>query len=91
VEREYTITFSKYGAGNKVMSFAYARADPDGREADAERISALIEALTGKKPMIRRMKGGKIQIECYRGHLEGFMRFEELVETILKWLEETSR
>ena len=92
VEREYTITFSKYGAGNKVRSDTYAGGNtPEVREAEAERLSALIEALTGKKPMIRRMKGGKIQIVCYRGHLEGFMRFEELVETILKWLEETSR
>jgi hypothetical protein len=91
VVREYTITFGRYGAGNKVMSFTYARADPDGREAKAERISALIEALTGKKPMIRRMENGKIQIVCYRGHLEGFARYAELAETIIKWLVETSR
>jgi hypothetical protein len=92
VEREYTITFSKYGAGNKVRSDTYAGGNtPEVREAEAERLSALIEALTGKKPMIRRMKGGRIMIICYGGHLEGFMRFEELVETILKWLEETSR
>jgi Fe2+ transport system protein FeoA len=92
VEREYTITFSKYGAGNKVRSDTYAGGNtPEVREAEAERLSALIEALTGKKPTIRRMKGGRIMIICYGGHLEGFMRFEELVETILKWLEETSR
>jgi hypothetical protein len=91
VEREYTITFSRYGAGNKVRSDTYARADPDGREADAERLSVLIEVLTGKKPTIQRMKGGRIKIVCYGGHLEGFMRYAELVETILKWLEERSR
>jgi hypothetical protein len=91
VEREYTITFGRYGANNKAMGFAYASADaPGGREADAERFSALVEALTGKKPTINRKKN-KIQMVCYRGHLEGFMRFEELVETIIKWLVETSR
>jgi hypothetical protein len=91
VEREYTITFGRYGANNKAMGFTYASADaPGGREADAERFSALVEALTGKKPTINRKKN-KIQMVCYGGHLEGFMRFEELAETILKWLVETSR
>jgi hypothetical protein len=88
VEREYTITYGRYGAVNKVISFTYARAD---READVERLSALIEALTGKKPTIRRMENGKIQIVCYRGHLEGFARYAELAETIIKWLVETGR
>ncbi len=90
VVREYTITFGRYGAGNKVMSFTYARADPDGRETEAERLSALIEALTGKKPMIRRMTDGRIMIVCYRGHLEGFRRYTELADAIERWLEETS-
>jgi hypothetical protein len=90
VVREYTITFGKYGAGNKVMCFTYARADPDGRETEAERLSALIEALTGKKPMIRRMTDGRIMIVCYRGHLEGFRRYAELADAIERWLEETS-
>jgi hypothetical protein len=91
VEREYIITFGRYGAGNKVRSDTYARADPDGREAEAERISALIEALTGKKPTIRRMKDGRIMIVCYGGHLEGFAHYAELADAIEKWLEETSR
>ncbi len=37
------------------------------------------------------MKDGRIMIICYEGHLEGFMRYAELAETIMKWLEETSR
>jgi hypothetical protein len=35
------------------------------------------------------MKDGRIKIECYEGHLEGFMRYAELANTIEKWLEET--
>ncbi len=91
VEREYTITFSRRGADNAAVGFAYARADPDGREKDAERYSALIKALTGVKPKIRRMKNGKIVIECYGGHQVGFMGFAELANVIKRWLEETSR
>jgi hypothetical protein len=38
VVREYTITFSRSSANNKVEGFAVARANaPDGRETDAER------------------------------------------------------
>jgi hypothetical protein len=91
VESEYIITFGRYGDNNKAMGFIYASADaPGGREADAERFSALVEALTGKKPTINHKKN-KIQMVCYGGHLEGFMRYAELVETIIKWLVETSR
>ncbi len=74
------------------MGFAYASVDaPGGREADAERLSALVEALTGKRPRVCRMKNGRIKIECYRDHLDGFARFAELADAIEKWLEETSR
>jgi len=67
-----------------------ARADaPGGREADAERLAAVIEALTGVKPRIRRMKDGRIMIECGKEHLDGFARFAELAEAIVRWLEET--
>jgi hypothetical protein len=87
VVREYTITFGKY---NMVVGRAVARADaPGGREADAERLAAVIEALTGVKPNIRHMKDGTIIIECYRRHLEGFRRYVELADTIEEWLEET--
>jgi len=89
--REYTITYSRHARNNAAVGLAYARADPDGREADAERFSTLVKALTGKEPRIRRLKNGKIKIECYGGHLEGFMGFAELAAVIKKWLEETSR
>ncbi len=85
VRREYVITFSRRRADNKAVGYAY------GREADAERFSALIEALTGKKPRIHRMKNGAIIIECGREHLDGFARYAELADAIAKWLEETSR
>ena len=50
VRREYEITFGGYGR-NAAVGFAAARADaPGGREADAVRLSALIEALTGVMP-----------------------------------------
>jgi len=92
VVREYTITYGRYGTNNKAMGFAYARADaPGGREADAERFSALIKALTGREPKVYQRSDGKIMIECYEGHLEGFMRYAELADAIEKWLEETSR
>jgi hypothetical protein len=91
VVREYTITFGRY-KNNKTMGFATARAEaPGGREADAERFSALIKALTGKEPKIRRMKDGSIIVECSRAHLDGFMRYAELADAVEKWLEETGR
>jgi hypothetical protein len=49
-----------------------------------------VEALTGVKPWIRRMKNGTIVIVCGREHLDGFARFAELADAIEKWLEETS-
>jgi hypothetical protein len=91
VRRDYTITFGRYGKINAAIGYATARVDPDGREADAERLSALIKALTGKEPRIRRKKNGQIEVECSKGHLEGFMRFAELADAIKKWLKETSR
>ena len=91
VVREYTITYSRRGR-NAAVGLAYARADaPGGRETDAERFSALIKALTGEEPRVYYMENGKIKIECYGGHLEGFMRYRELADAIASWLEETSR
>ena len=49
----------------------------------------MVEALTGKRPRVYRMKDGRIMIECGREHLDGFMRFAELADAIEKWLEET--
>jgi hypothetical protein len=92
VESEYTITYGRRGRNNAAVGYAYARADaPEVREADAERFAAVIKALTGKEPLIRRMEDGKIQMICYRRHLEGFMRYAELVDVIESWLEETGR
>jgi hypothetical protein len=91
VRREYVITYGRYGK-NEARGRAYASAEaPGGREDDAKRFSALIKALMGEEPKVYRMKNGKIIIECYEGHLEGFMRYAELAETIKKWLEETGR
>jgi len=91
VRGEYTITFGRYGK-NAAVGFAVARADaPGGREADAERFSALIKALTGKEPRVRRMKDGEMLLECYKGHLNGFARYAELADAIARWLEETGR
>ncbi|MCC6035997.1 MAG: hypothetical protein LM559_02970 [Pyrobaculum sp.] len=91
VRRDYEVTYGRYGETNAALGFATARADPDGREKDAERFSALVKALTGREPKVYRMKNGKIIIRCYREHLDGFMRFAELADAIARWLEEASR
>ncbi|NAZ34877.1 MAG: hypothetical protein GU356_11490 [Pyrobaculum sp.] len=92
VRREYEIAFGRYGETNAAKGFAVARADaPGGREADAERLAAVIEALTGKKPRMRRKSDGTIEIECGRAHLHGFKRYAELADAIKKWLEETGQ
>jgi len=92
VTREYKITYSRSGADNAAVGRTVARADdPDGREKDAERFSALVKALTGEEPKVYRMKDGKIIIKCFRKHLDGFKRFVELADAIEKWLEETRR
>jgi Fe2+ transport system protein FeoA len=82
---EYTITYSRRGAINAAVGYAVVR------EADAERLIAVIMALTGREPGVYRRSGGKIEVKCYRGHLEGFMRYKELAGPIKNWLEETSR
>ena len=50
-----------------------------------------MEALTGKRPRIRRKSDGTIELVCGREHLDGFMRYKELAKAIAKWLEETKR
>jgi hypothetical protein len=92
VVREYTITYSRRGRDNAAVGFAVARGSaPEDREEDAERLAAVVEALTGVKPKIRRKKNGQIIIECYREHLDGFKRFSKLADAIARWLEETRR
>ena len=91
VKSDYEITYGRYGRRNAAIGFAAARADaPGGREADAERLSALIKALTGREPGVYRIKDGRIKIECYEGHLEGFRRYAELADAIEKWLKGTN-
>ena len=84
VRHDYTITFGRYGKKNMAVGYAYIR-----EEADAERLSALVEALTGKRPKVRRTKNGEIVIECYEGHLGGLAHYAELAEAIARWLAET--
>jgi hypothetical protein len=92
VRSDYTITYGRYGRNNAAVGFATAKADaPGGREADAERFSALIKALTGKEPRIHKRSNGAVEIVCDREHLDGFMRYTELADAIEKWLEKTSR
>ena len=92
VRSEYTITYGRYRKINAALGFATARADaPGGREADAERFTAVIKALTGREPRVYRKSDGRIIIECYEGHLEGFARYAELADAIERWLEETRR
>jgi hypothetical protein len=90
VKSEYMITFGRFGKLNVAMGRAYARSDaPGGKETDAERLAALIKALTGREPKVYRMKDGTIMIKCHEGHLDGFMRYAEVANHIMKWLEET--
>jgi transcription initiation factor TFIIIB Brf1 subunit/transcription initiation factor TFIIB len=89
VVREYTITFGRYGADNVAKGIAAARADaPGGREADAERLVAVIKALTGREPRVSKRGDGKIEVICNRTHLEGFRRFAELADAVERWLGE---
>jgi hypothetical protein len=90
VKSEYMITFGRFGKLNVAMGRAYARSDaPGGKETDAERLAALIKALTGREPKVYRMKDDTIMIKCHEGHLDGFMRYAEVANHIMKWLEET--
>jgi hypothetical protein len=92
VEREYTITYSRRKTDNATLGYATAKADaPGGREADAERLAAVIKALTGREPKVYQRSDGKIEIKCYEGHLEGFMLYKEFFGTIMQWLKDTSR
>jgi hypothetical protein len=92
VQRDYEITYSRRKTDNAALGFAVARADaPGGREADAERFSALIKALTGREPKVYRKSDGKIEIVCGRGHLDDFARYAELADAIEEWLEKTGQ
>jgi hypothetical protein len=92
VLRDYEITYGRYGKDNAAVGRAYASAKaPGGREADAERFTAVIKAITGKEPKVYQRSDGKIEIVCGGEHLDGFARYAELADAIEMWLEETSR
>jgi len=91
VRRECVMTLIRRRPDNAMVSYAYASADaPGGREADAERFSALIKALTGREPKMYRRGDGRAVIMCTRKHLEALARYAELADDIERWLEETS-
>jgi hypothetical protein len=92
VRSEYTITYGRRGADNATVGYAAARAGaPDGREADAERLAAVVKAITGKELKVCQRSDGRIMIECGREHLDGFARYAELADAIERWLEEAGR
>jgi hypothetical protein len=86
VRGEYIMTFSRRGAKNATIGYAYIK-----EETDAERFAALVEALTGKKPRVYRRSDGKIVVECGGEHLKGLARYTELAEAITRWLGEAER
>jgi DNA-binding Lrp family transcriptional regulator len=87
VVREYVITYGRYGRDNVAKGIAYPGASaPGGREADAERLVAVIKSLTGREPRVSRRSDGKIEIICNRTHLEGLRRFAELADAVERWL-----
>jgi hypothetical protein len=87
VRRSFVIVFGRYGRKNEAAGYAATSADaPGGREADAERLAAVVKALTGRKPRILHKKNGAVVIVCGRKHLEGFRRFAELADAVERWL-----
>ena len=88
VKHEYVITYSRNRASNEAKGYAYASAKaPGGREADAERFSALVKTLTGKEPWVYHRSDSTIKMVCGREHLDGFTRYAELANAVEKWLE----
>ncbi len=67
VVREYTITYGRRGRNNAARGYAARSNVPGGRRADAERFSALVKALTGREPRIRRKSDGTIELVCSGG------------------------
>jgi hypothetical protein len=37
---------------------------------------------------VYRKRSGAVVVECYEGHLEGFARYAELADAVMRWLEE---
>jgi hypothetical protein len=85
VEDVYTAVFRR--RRGRIAGYAHARADaPGGREADAERFAAVIKALTGREPKVRRRRSGYIDVFFGRAHLDGFAKYKELVDAVMGWL-----
>jgi len=83
----FAVAFGRYGGRSEVAGYARARADaPGGREADAERLTAVVKALTGGEPRVYRRRNAVV-IVCGRRHLEGFRRFAELADAVERWLD----
>jgi hypothetical protein len=58
------VVFGRYGKKNEATGYASTKVDdPSGREADAERLAAVIKALTGEESRIYRKKSG---VRVYR-------------------------
>jgi hypothetical protein len=54
VRGESAITYGRYGNDDATLGYATAKADaPEGKEADAERFSAVVKALTGREGCTR--------------------------------------
>jgi hypothetical protein len=88
----YTIAYGRYMKINAALGCATAGAGvPRDRLADAERLAAVIKALTGREPRIIERSDGTIEIICGRAHLDGLKRYAELADTVERWLEATSR
>ncbi len=51
----------------------------------------MIKALTGEEPRIIEKSDGRIEVECGRAHLDGFMLYKEFFGDIMRWLKKTSR
>jgi hypothetical protein len=88
VKSKYEIAFGKHGKKREeIAGYAVASAiSPGGREADAERLAAVVKALTGEAPRIYRRKKGSVVIACGKMHIEGFRRYAELAEAVDRWL-----
>ncbi len=88
VEDVYVFSFGRFGGS--IFGFAAARANAlGGREADAERLVALVKALTDKRPKVVHNKRGKVTIMLYSTHFYRLIRYAELAEAVEVWLAET--
>jgi len=84
VKSEYTITYGRYER-DAAKGFSVARAE------DAERLAAVVKAITGKEPRIIEKSNGTIVAVYGSAHLKGFMHYKELADAIKEWLEKTRR